>query len=134
MDAAARLEEGTMDRRARLDGVLSKLSGHDGVLGVAIVSRDGLCVRASGRLNLDRETFSAMSATVMGAAEIALGDVEGGRARSVVASTDTAKMVLVGATAELLLIAYARVEAADAPLVRSMQEAAAEVAAAVAGG
>jgi uncharacterized protein len=123
-----------MDRRSRLDGVLAKLSAHEGVLGAAIVSRDGLCVRAAGRLNLDRETFSAMSATVMGAAEIALGDVEGGRARSVVAATETAKMVVVGATPELLLIAYARVDAQDAPLVRQMQEAAADVAAAVAGG
>lgn len=123
-----------MDRQQRLERVLAEVSAHEGVLGAAIVSRDGLCVKAAGRLNLDRETFSAMSATVMGAAEIALGDVEGGRARSVVATTDHAKMVVVGATRELLLIAYARADAQDAGLVRRLEDAAANVAQAVAGG
>lgn len=123
-----------MDRQKRLEDALADVSAQDGVLGAAIVSRDGLCVKSMGRLNLDRETFSAMSATVMGAAEIALGDVEGGRARSVVAATDKAKMVVVGATPELLLIAYARADAQDAGLIRRMQDAAANVAAAVSGG
>lgn len=123
-----------MDRQKRLEDALAAVSALEGVLGAAIVSRDGLCVKAMGKLNLDRETFSAMSATVMGAAEIALGDVEGGHARSVVAATENAKMVLVGATRELLLIAYARADAPDAGLLRRMEDAAANVAAAVSGG
>ena len=123
-----------MDRQKRLEDALATVSAQEGVLGAAIVSRDGLCVKATGHLNLDRETFSAMSATVMGAAEIALGDVDGGRARSVVATTERAKMVVVGATRELLLIAYARADAPDAGLVRRMEDAAANVAAAVSGG
>lgn len=122
-----------MDRRERLDGVLGGLTAQEGVLGAALVSRDGLCVRAAGALNLDRETFSAMSATVMGAAEIALSDVQGGRARSVVARTDAAKMVVVGATSELLLIAYARGDADDAALVTRLESAAKDVASAVGG-
>jgi predicted regulator of Ras-like GTPase activity (Roadblock/LC7/MglB family) len=123
-----------VDRQKRLEDALAEVNAQEGVLGAAIVSRDGLCVKSSGRLNLDRETFSAMSATVMGAAEIALGDVQGGRARSVVATTDEAKMVLVGATRELLLIVYARADAPDAGILRRMEQAAANVAAAVSGG
>jgi predicted regulator of Ras-like GTPase activity (Roadblock/LC7/MglB family) len=123
-----------VDRQKRLEDALAEVNSHEGVLGAAIVSRDGLCVKSAGQLNLDRETFSAMSATVMGAAEIALGDVQGGRARSVVATTESAKMVVVGATRELLLIAYARADAPDAGLLRRMEHAAANVAAAVAGG
>lgn len=123
-----------MDRQQRLDRLLADLATQDGVHGAALVSRDGLCVKAVGQLNLNRETFSAMSATVMGAAEIALGDVEGGRARSVVAATDKARMIMVGATGELLLIAYARADAPVDRLLRRMEDAAADVAAVVAGG
>lgn len=123
-----------MDRQKRLEDALAEVNAQEGVLGAAIVSRDGLCVKSMGKLNLDRETFSAMSATVMGAAEIALGDVQGGRARSVVASTDEAKLVVVGATRELLLLAYARADAPEQTLIRRMEQAAANVAAAVSGG
>lgn len=123
-----------MDRQQRLERLLADLTAQEGVLGAALVSRDGLCVRAAGTLNLNRETFSAMSATAMGAADIALGDVDGGRARTFVASTERSRIVVVGATRELLLVAYAR---SDAPLDRllpTMEAAATGVAAAVAGG
>lgn len=123
-----------MDRQQRLDRLLSELAAQEGVLGAALVSRDGLCVKAMGELSLHRETFSAMSATVMGAAEIALGDVDGGRARSVLATTDHARMVIVGATRELLLVAYARQDAPVDRLLRRLEDAAAGVAEAVAGG
>lgn len=123
-----------VDRQRRLERVLEDVSAQDGVLGAAIVSRDGICVKSAGRLNLNRETFSAMGATVMGAAEIALSDVDGGRARVVVAQTEKARMVLVGATPELLVVAYASADAPLDGLMRRMEDAAATVASAVSGG
>ncbi len=58
-----------MDSQARIDTVLEEIANEKGVLGVSLVSRDGLAVRGAGRLELRRETFSAMTATVLGAAE-----------------------------------------------------------------
>lgn len=123
-----------MDRQQRLERLLDELALEKGITGVALISRDGLGVRASGKLELGRETFSAMSATVMGAAEIALAELEGGRMRSLVASTDRLKLIIVGATRDLLLVACA---ASDAPVEKYLPrlEAAAEnVAAMVQGG
>lgn len=123
-----------MDRQLRLDQALDALSRETGVLGVALISRDGLCVKAHGRLDLGRETFSAMSATVMGAAEIALAEIDGGSARHIVASTDKVTMVLLGATRDLLLVSYLESSASVDQLLPRMQAAAAGVSKIVLGG
>jgi len=121
------------DRQERLEQLLHELSKQPGVLGAALVSRDGLSVKATGKQELHRETFSAMSATVMGAAEIALSELAPDRLRRLVAETDRGKLVIMGATADLLLIVYARADAAIGDLVARAETAAASVASLVAG-
>jgi len=73
-------------------------------LGAAVVSRDGITVKAVGKLELGRETFSAMTATIMGAAEIAVREVDAGRLRSLVTVNERSKIIIVGATTDLLLV------------------------------
>lgn len=102
----------------RLDALLEKLAKEQGVMGVALVSRDGLPVRTSGRVELARETFSAMTATVMSATEIALAELNGGKVRHLVAVTDRIKLVIVGATPDILLVAALQ---PDAPHERLLQ-------------
>lgn len=123
-----------MDRASRLDAILGDLMKLEGALGAALVSRDGLCVRSTGRAELSRETFSAMSATVMGAAEIALRELDGGPTRCVVASTERVKVLVLGATREMLVVAYATAESPLVPLQSAAEQAAREVGKVLGGG
>lgn len=121
------------DRQSRLAELLQSLAKEHGVLGAALVSRDGLAVKTVGSVEMNRETFSAMSATLVGAAEIALAEVDGGKPRSIVCHTDRVRLVLVGATHDLLLVAYARADAPLETLLTRVEAAAGNVAAIVAG-
>lgn len=121
------------DRREHLALLLEELAEQPGVLGVSLVSRDGLGVRSAGKHDLQRETFSAMTATLMGASEIALAELDPGRTRFVLAQTDRAKIVIMGATLDLLLVVYASADAPLDPVLAASQRAAGSVAAVVAG-
>lgn len=122
-----------MARPEQLERLLADLSRLPGAMGAAILTRDGLGVRASGRPELSRETFSAMSATLVGAAEIALSELAAGRVRAIVTFTERAKLVLLGATSDLVLVIYARPDAPTDSLVQAAESAAGAVASVVAG-
>lgn len=123
-----------MDRQKRLEALLEELTRERGVLGAAIVSRDGLCLRAGGRIEMGRETFSAMSATVMGAAEIALAEVDAGKSQHLVATTDRLRLLIVGATRDLLLVATTQLDVPQEAFLQRLQAAAQNVALVASGG
>lgn len=123
-----------MDRQQRLDAIFAELAKEPGVLGVALVSRDGLPIRATGRLALSRETFSAMVATAMGAAEIALSELDGGKTQHLVAVTDRVKLVVLGVSRELLLVVSAQADAPHERLLPRLDAAAQTVALVASGG
>lgn len=122
-----------MGAHQRVGAILDELAQERGILGVALISRDGLAVKASGRQEMARETFSAMTATLMGAAEIALSDLDGSRARSVVATTDRVTILIVGVTRDLLLVACAQSDVPAQKVLSRLEDAAKTVAAAVGG-
>lgn len=122
-----------MGAQQRIGAVLEGLLSAPEVLGAALISRDGLSVKSTGRPEFSRETFSAMTATLMGAAEIALHELGGGKARHVVASTETMGMVIVGATRDMLLVVCLRHDADSRQLLPLVDQAAASVAAAIGG-
>jgi hypothetical protein len=122
-----------MDRQQRLESVLEELAKEKGVLGAALVSRDGLSVRASGKLAQSRETFSAMTATVMGAAEIAIAELDGGRTHHLVATTDRLKLIIVGATRDLLLVTATQADMPHEKLLPRLESAAQNIALVVSG-
>lgn len=123
-----------MDSQARIDALLDELVKEKGVLGVSLVSRDGLAVRGAGRFELRRETFSAMTATVLGAAEIAIAELDGGKCHHLVAQTDRLKLIIVGSTRDLLLVAATDLDTPHERLLPRLEAAAQNVALAVAGG
>lgn len=114
--------------QAKLEAVLGELLKHAGTRGAALVSRDGLTVKVAGRQEMNRETFSAMTATLVGAAEIALSEVDAGKPRHVMARTSSVTLVLVGATIDLLLVVIADAEADTVALCERAEKAAAHVA------
>lgn len=96
------------DKQDRLQGLLADLVQQQGVIGAGLVSRDGIRVLDAWRRETsNKETFSAMSATLMGAAEIALSELVGVKTRRVVAESSRVTMVVVGASDDLLLVALA---------------------------
>ena len=117
----------------RIGHLLDEVAQEKGVLGVALISRDGLAVKATGRQEMGRETFSAMTATLMGAAEIALSDLAGEKAKTVIATTDRLTLVIVGVSRDLLLVASAQADVPIPKVVSRLEEAAKAVAAAVGG-
>ncbi|MFA5862236.1 MAG: roadblock/LC7 domain-containing protein [Candidatus Thermoplasmatota archaeon] len=117
-----------MARHEQLERLLEDLAKSPGVLGAAILSRDGLSVKAVGHQELARETFSAMSATIYGAAEIALGELDSTHLRHIIAQTDRVKVIMLGATTDLLLVIYAQADAALEPLLQRAVAAAGTVA------
>lgn len=123
-----------IERQQRLEALLRELVKEPGVLGAALVSRDGLAVRASGKLLLSRETFAAMTATVMGAAEIALTELDGGRMHHMIAVTDRIKLIVVGASRDLLLVTCMQADAPHEGLLPRLESAAQNVAMVLSGG
>jgi predicted regulator of Ras-like GTPase activity (Roadblock/LC7/MglB family) len=95
-------------KQQRLLAALRELAAQPCVLGATLVSRDGIRVMDAWTREIwNKETFSAMSATLMGAAEIALSELGGVRTRRVVAETNKTKLIVVGCTDELVLVALA---------------------------
>lgn len=96
-DRARRVKDRVKDR-------IEALLASDGVLAAAVVSRDGICLESGAKRPFGIETFSAMVATAMGAAETAIFEVGGKVVKKMEVEGDAGRLVLVGATDELLLV------------------------------
>lgn len=121
------------DKQQRLEEALKRLVGDGEVRGAVLVSRDGFCVLNQFNRLPSPETFSAMSATLVGAAEAALSELGVRHATRVVVSTETDRLVTVGATDELLLVALLDGDAALEASLGRIDEAARSVAKIVGG-
>lgn len=94
------------NKQARLQARIRDLVANGGFLGAALVSRDGTRMMDHWKREMwNKETFAAMSATLMGAAEVALSELGGVRTQRVIAETNKMKLVVVGASDELVLVA-----------------------------
>ena len=90
-----------------LSSLLQKFNAEHKVRGSAVVTRDGLPLVSALPPSVNRETFAAMTATMMGAAETAASEVESTAASQVLAEFGTLRLVAVGAGPELLVVAIA---------------------------
>lgn len=89
-----------------IDDVLQE---QEGLLGMALVSRDGIPVLSRFTRRFDQKAFSilvesAMVATLMGAAEEAMTELEGGPLERVIVETAEIRMLVIGAGQELLML------------------------------
>lgn len=122
-------------KHERLQAALDRLVGSEAIVGATLVSRDGIRVMDRWKREMwNRETFSAMSATLMGAAEIALSESGGARTRRVLAETAKHRMAVVGAGEELVLVALAEVSLGLEGFLTLVEDAAEDVAGIVLGG
>ncbi|HDM26989.1 MAG TPA: hypothetical protein ENG27_01580 [Candidatus Bathyarchaeota archaeon] len=86
----------------------------------AIVSRDGLLMASAMPEDVDAETFAAMTATMVGAAETAFSELKRGAAERVIVEGPRAKIVAVGAGKEALLVVMAEPDAMLGLLLHQM--------------
>lgn len=102
-----------MSVKSLIEEVLRELKNIGGVDASAVVTRDGLLVASDISGGVDAETFAAMSASMVGAAETAMSEVKAGNPSRVIVESETAKIVSLGAGPTALLIVLTR---RDAPL------------------
>ncbi|RJS85626.1 hypothetical protein CW702_00870 [Candidatus Bathyarchaeota archaeon] len=99
--------------KSLIEQVLSELRKVGGISASAAVTRDGLLIASDVRGDVDAETFAAMTATMTGAAETAMQEVQAGSIHRVIVEGESAKIIATGAGPKALLVVLAE---PDAPL------------------
>ncbi|MCZ7357634.1 MAG: roadblock/LC7 domain-containing protein [Candidatus Methanoperedens sp.] len=88
-----------------VDKILSDLKKVGGVEACAAASRDGLLIRAILQKEQFAESFAAMSATMLGAAETATTELGQGVPHRVIVESERGRLIAVGAGPKALLMA-----------------------------
>ena len=90
--------------KEQFSDLLTELNNANDIEASAVVSRDGLLISAQMSNGMDADTFAAMTATMMGAAETAIIELDKGSISQVTVESDEAKVVCVGAGERALLV------------------------------
>lgn len=111
-----------------MKGLLSRLRTISGVDGAALISRDGLPVVVDLPSTFDRETFSAMLAATVGAAETAMIEAGRGVPDRIILENKGTRIMAMGVSDQFLLVVSGRgdlnldnVRAAVAGLAKELQ-------------
>jgi predicted regulator of Ras-like GTPase activity (Roadblock/LC7/MglB family) len=88
-----------------VDKILSDLKKVGGVEACAAASRDGLLIRAILQKEQFAESFAAMSATMLGAAETATTELGQGVPHRVIVESERGRLIAVGAGPKALVMA-----------------------------
>jgi predicted regulator of Ras-like GTPase activity (Roadblock/LC7/MglB family) len=87
-----------------IDKILADLRKAGGVEACAAISRDGLLIRSNIEKEKFAESFAAMSATMLGAAETASLELGKGLPHRVIVESENGRLIAVGAGPKALLI------------------------------
>lgn len=96
-----------MTKREELEDTLAGLKRIGDVEASAIVSRDGLLMASNIPQSVMAETFAAMSATMLGAAETAVSELKRGVVERVIAESKDTKIITMGAGPKALIVIMA---------------------------
>ena len=91
-------------KKELLDNILGDLKNVVSIEASAIVTRSGLLISADLPQNMGGETFAAMSATILGAAETATLEMKKRVPERVVITTKEEKIITMGAGEKALLV------------------------------
>jgi predicted regulator of Ras-like GTPase activity (Roadblock/LC7/MglB family) len=111
------------DLEAALQTGVAPLPGAVAVL----VRRDGLGVLSSNGKPVGNDSFNAMVAAMVGAAESAFEQIEPAAATRVFAESSGSRLLIVGLTSDLLLVTWQRGPAAGADIGRTTDALAARL-------
>lgn len=107
-----------------IDKVLTDLMKAGGVEACAAVSRDGLLIRSSLQKEQFAESFAAMSATMLGAAETASIELGKGVPNRVIVESSEGRLIAVGAGRKALLVVIVSQEAGLGLILLELDKAA----------
>jgi len=93
-----------MDTADLLEEALKNLKSTGGIEATAVISRDGLVMKAKMPSKQKPETLAAMSATMLGAAETATIELGKGIPHRVIAETENGKLIAMGAGPKAVLV------------------------------
>lgn len=90
-----------------LKALLTDMKRVPGVLGAAIISRDGIGAIHDAPPSAQQGSFAAMTAAMLGAAEAALGQLGNQAPHRMIVDASDARLLVQGITSELLLVVIA---------------------------
>ena len=102
----------TETKQEKLVLMLKELRKVSDIEGSAAVSRDGLIIAADLSKDVDEETFAAMSATMLGAAETATTELGKGIPQRIIVESENGKLIATGAGQKALLVVMTEPDAA----------------------
>ncbi len=107
-----------------VDKLISELKKAGGVEACAAVSRDGLLIRSSMQKEQFAESFAAMSATMLGAAETASTELGKGVPNRAIVESTQGRLIAVGAGPKALLVVIVNPEAGLGLILLELDKAA----------
>jgi len=111
-----------------LDKILANLKKVGGVEASVVASRDGLLMASNiPSLGARAETFAAMSATMLGAAETATSELGKGIPDRVIVESEHGKLIATGAGSKALLIVLTDQDAGLGLILVELEKAAEKV-------
>jgi len=87
-----------------LEETLNNLKNIGGIEASVVASRDGLLIHSTISRKLHAETFAAMSATMLGAAETATTELGKGIPERIIVESDDGKIIATGAGTKAILL------------------------------
>lgn len=93
-----------MSIKEDLETVLAQLKRTGDVEASAVVSRDGLLMASDIPAGIYAETFAAMAATMLGAAETAVAELKKGIPERLIVESKEGKVIATGAGPKALLV------------------------------
>ncbi|NIA09914.1 MAG: hypothetical protein GWP10_09335 [Nitrospiraceae bacterium] len=106
--------------------ILNDLNSLDGVKHSFVISRDGLLIYPEECKDINPEAFAAMAATILGAAEAAMDELNGGVPAVVVAKAKKDNIIITGAGPMALLAVVSSSDDIDA-VHKAMESASKEI-------
>ena len=94
----------TMTMTEMLEETLNNLKNIGGIEASVVASRDGLLIHSTISRKLHAETFAAMSATMLGAAETATTELGKGIPERIIVESDDGKIIATGAGTKAILL------------------------------
>ena len=110
-----------------LQEIVTDLKNLGGIEACAIASRDGLLMSSDMPDGIMGETFAAMSATMLGAAETATTELGKGLPSRIIVESPTAKLICMGAGPKALLVVMAKPDAGLGLILVEVEKTAAKI-------
>lgn len=119
--------------REMFEKVLDDLGATGDIEASAVVSKDGLLMASNISSGTQPDTFAAMAATMLGAAETAVNELGKGKVERVIAESKEIKIITSGATDNILLVLMAKPTAALGLILVEMDKAVKKIASIMSG-